>query len=317
MQWHWWCIGIAGFLIFSVFLTAFICFYRVFYSPARKKPANDEYEVPEGDIYEPFRAEMIGWVKMTRTMPHEDVSVKSFDGLTLRGRYYECKKGAPIELQFHGYRGSAERDLSGGVERCFALDRNIIMIDQRAHGESDGRVISFGINERRDCLAWIDFAIERFGKDVQIIITGISMGGATVLMAAGEELPENVIHVLADCPYSSPKEIIVKVIAEMNLPAKLLYPFVKFGARVFGGFDLEEASPIEAVKKSRIPIIFVHGDTDAFVPFEMSLRMYNTCSSEKKQLIRIAGAGHGLAYPVAKEEYVETLRTVLKSWGLQ
>lgn len=308
--------GIVLGVCFLILTISFICFLRVFYFRKRKKLAPDEFEIPKGRLYEVFREDMIRWMKMTRTYPHEKLEVKSFDGLTLRGRYYECKPGAPIELQFHGYEGNAERDLSGGVERCFALDRNVILIDQRASGESDGHIVSFGINERRDCLSWIYKVIERFGDDVKIIITGISMGGATVLMTAGEVLPKNVICVLGDCPYSSAKEILLKVIKDMGLPSKLVYPFVKLGARIFGRFDLEETSPIEAMERCKIPVILVHGDNDKFVPFEMSERMFEKCASEKKTLIKIEGAGHGLAYPVARDKYITELKRISEEWGL-
>ena len=288
----------------------------VFYSPKRKQLDDDEYEIPSGEIYERYREDMVAWTKAIRSMPHEDLEVKSFDGLTLRGKYYEYKAGAPIELLFHGYKGNAERDLSGGVERCFRLGRNAILIDQRAGGSSDGHVISFGINERRDCHTWVNYVIEHFGNDVKLIIGGVSMGAATVMMAAGDPLPKNVIGVLADCGYTSAEEIIKKVVKDMKLPVWLFYPFIKLGARIFGGFDLEETSPMEAMKKCTLPIVFVHGDTDDFVPYDMSVRLHEACASEKKTLITIKGAGHGLAYPADKDGYVENLKNVRDSWGL-
>ena len=183
-------------LLGITFLIAFFCYKRVFYSPPRKRLGDDEYLLPEGDIYEPFHDRMLAWMKETRAMPYERVSITSFDGLTLRGRYYEYQKGAPVELLFHGYKSNSERDLCGGVQRCFALGRNVLLVDHRASGESDGNVITFGINERKDCLKWIDFVIEKFGKDVKIMLGGISMGAATVLMAGGEKLPKNVVCIV-------------------------------------------------------------------------------------------------------------------------
>ena len=181
-----WGAGAALGIIALILITSLVCFLMVFYSPKRKVLREDEYEIPKGDIYKVYQDDMIAWTKQIRSMPHEDLEVRSFDGLTLRGKYFEYEAGAPIELLFHGYKGNAERDLSGGVERCFKLGRNVILIDQRAAGKSDGHVISFGINERRDCHTWVKYAIERFGKDVKLIIGGVSMGAATVMMAAGE-----------------------------------------------------------------------------------------------------------------------------------
>lgn len=316
MEWLWLCVGAALLIAFLVLLTAFICFMRVFYFKSRRELKDDEYEIPKGAIYEVYREDMINWVKAARKTPHEDIEIESYDGLKLRGRYYEYEVGAPIELMFHGYEGNSERDLSGGIERCFALGRSALLIDQRAGGRSDGHVTTFGIKERKDCKRWVEYAVERFGKNVRLGITGVSMGAATVIMATQEDLPDNVKFVLADCGYSSAKGILMKVIGEMKLPAKIVYPFVKLGARIYGGFDLEETSPIEAVKTCRIPIIFVHGDKDDFVPFEMSKEMYDACPLEKKRLIKIPNAGHGLAYPVAREEYVEALRETAAEWHI-
>jgi fermentation-respiration switch protein FrsA (DUF1100 family) len=156
--------------------------------------------------------------------------------------------------------------------------------------------------------------IQTFGKDVKIILTGISMGAATVLMANDQNLPENVIGILADCGYNSPKEIIKKVIeTDLKLPANLLYPFVKLGAKIFGGFDLEETSPLEAVKQSRIPTIFIHGETDTFVPCYMSEENHEACTAPKK-LITFPDAGHGLSFLIDKERYLKELKAFAEEY---
>lgn len=287
-------------------IVAYICYRMAFYVPDRSPEACEELQFPEGEIYDVFRDSMEKWAKETRAMPHEDMTVTAFDGLELWGKYYEYAPGAPVELMFHGYRGSAERDLSGGVQRCFKLGRSAVIVDQRCSGRSGGNVITFGINEHRDCLTWVEHLCGRFGPDVRIILTGISMGAATVMMAAGKPLPKNVVGVLADCGYSSPKEIIKKVIRQMGLPAELAYPFVKLGARLYGHFDLEETSPEEALKKCKVPVIFFHGENDDYVPCEMSRINYDACTSRKK-LVTIPGAGHGLSYPIAPEQYLQEL----------
>ena len=300
-------LGALAVLLLLILLPSFICFYLVFYSKSRRELRQNEYEIPPGRIYEPYRERMIEWIKQMRTLPHENVSIVSHDGLTLRGRYYEYQKGAIVELLFHGYRGNSERDLCGAVDRCFSLGRNALIIDQRASGRSDGHVISFGINEHKDCLRWIDYAIERFGPDVKLIITGISMGATTVMMAAGENLPPNVVSVLADCGYTTPKEIICEVMRQMHLPARLLYPFIRLGGWLFGHFDLEETSATEAMARCKIPVIFYHGDTDDFVPCDMSRQLYEICNTTKR-LVLVPGAGHGLAFPMDEEGYLRELR---------
>lgn len=289
-----------------VLLTAWICFRMAFFVTPEQKAQAQESCVPEGEIYEPFRDCMTAWTMEARSIAHKEFTVRSFDGLTLHGNYYECTPGAPIELMFHGYRGAAERDLSGGVQRCFALGRNALIVDQRASGRSGGNIITFGVNESRDCLSWLELMIQVFGPDVQIILCGISMGAATVLMAAGRPLPENVVGVLADCGYTSPRDIIQKTIREMKLPPKLAYPFVKLGARIFGHFDLEELPPLEAMKQCTVPVIFFHGDTDDFVPCWMSQRNFEACTARKK-LVIVPGAGHGLSYLIDQELYLREL----------
>ena len=312
----WIIIGVILFLAAAVVGVSLWSFNFVFKMKRRPPVANNEYDLPVGKIYDVFHDDMVRWVDMARTLPHQNVEIKSRDGLTLRGKYYEYKKGAPMEILFHGYKGNSERDLSGGIERCFKLGRNALLVDQRAAGRSEGRVSTFGIKERRDCLDWIDFAINRFGKDIKIGITGVSMGAATVMMAAGGELPENVRFVLADCGYSSPEEIIKKVGRDLGLPKNIAYFFVRLGGMLFGGFDVGSYSPMHAMKTIKTPIIFVHGDTDSFVPFEMSERLYNECNCEKKRLVTINGAGHGLAYPVGRDEYIEELRKFDADFGI-
>ncbi len=301
----WWILGVAVAALI-VMLIAYICFRMAFYISDKEKRENALRILPPGEEYLSYHDVMTAWHKEVSAFPCENFTIRSFDGLVLKGKYYERFPGAPIELMFHGYRGNAQRDLCGGVQRCFACGRNALVVDQRASGDSEGNIISFGIKERRDCLSWVAFMVEHFGPDVKIILTGISMGGATVLMAAGEELPENVIGVLSDCGYSSPKEIICKVIGEMKLPAKVCYPFVRLGARLFGHFDLEETSPMEALKKCKLPIFFTHGEADGFVPCQMTVEMHARYDGPK-YLYTVPGAEHGLAFPADQEKYLKAL----------
>lgn len=311
----WITFSVVLFLIILTVIISYYCYKKAFHAGKRIAVTPEEYSLPPGKIYEPFHDTMITWTKETRIMPHKEFSIKSFDGLTLRGKYYECDPEAPIELMFHGYRGSAERDLCGGIQRCFTLGRNVLLVDQRASGKSDGRVITFGINERKDCLRWIDFMIEHFGEDVKIILTGISMGAATVMMATEYDLPHNVVGVLADCGYTSPKEIIMKVISEMGLPPKLAYPFVKTGARLFGHFNVDESSPIKAMESCNVPVIFIHGEADDYVPCDMSRRNFEACKAPKK-LVTIPQAGHGLSYLVDPERYLNVLIEFAPVYGI-
>ena len=290
-----------------VLLVSYICFRIAFWVAKKELIGPDDYPIPEGEIYEPHHPQMTAWMKEVRALPHREFSIKSHDGLTLWGKYYEYAPGATLELMFHGYRGNAERDLCGGVQRAFSLGHNVLIVDQRASCHSDGNVISFGVNEHKDCLAWLDFAIQTFGPQVKVILTGISMGATTVLLAAGTALPENVIGVLADCGFTSAREIMYAVIRQMHLPPKLAYPFVKLGARLFGHFDLDASDAPKALANCKVPVIFFHGESDDFVPCAMSKANFDACPSRKK-LITVPGAGHGLSYLIDPEGYLQALR---------
>ena len=294
-------------LFLLILLVSFALFLFVFYVPPRKNQDPDKIDYPPGKIYEPFYDSMKEWILTARSTPHADVSITSFDGLKLCGKYYEYAPGAPVELMFHGYRGSAERDMAGGMHRAFRLGHSALIVDQRCAGRSEGNVISFGVNEHRDCLAWVDFMLSHFGSDVKIILTGISMGASTVLMASDKNLPDNVVGILADCGFHSARDVICSVAKSMHVSPRLLYPFVKLGARFFGRFDLEELTAVDSVKNCRIPVLFFHGEEDDYVPSYMSRINYDACPSRKK-LVLISGAGHGLSFPVAPDLYVQEMR---------
>ncbi len=308
----WITLGLAA----LVLLTSYICYRIVFYNPPAATFGPEEYDLPTGSEYEPFREEMIRFQKEMRRLPHKVCTLKSRDGLTLYGNYYEYAPGAVTELMFHGYRGTAERDLGGGVQRAFALGRNVLIVDQRSCSRSGGRTITFGVKEHEDCLDWVALAIRELGLDCRLILTGISMGAATVLMAAGRELPGNVVGVLADCGYSSAKDIICKCAADMKLPPKVIYPFIKLGAKVFGRFDLDAYSPMEAMKTCRLPVIFFHGDADDFVPCTMSKANFDACSSPKR-LVITHGAAHGLCYLVEPDTYLREVAEFFTENGVE
>ena len=315
MVFLWIGLGLVGLIALAVLITAYVCYRLMLYSKPRRVLGEDEYEIPEGEIYAVFKEDMIAWTKMIRAYPYKEYAITSHDGLTLRAKLFEYKPGAPIELMFHGYRGNAERDLNGGVERCFKLGHSALLIDHRGAGFSDGHVITFGILEKRDALAWVDFAVKEFGEDAKLILTGISMGAATVMMAAGEELPPQIQYVLADCGYTSPQEIISKVMRDLKLPPALLYPCATLGARLFGGFDLNGDSPLEAMARCKVPVVFAHGDADDFVPYDMSVRLCEVCTGRHKKLVTIKDAGHGLAFPVGRDEYVNALAEFKRECG--
>ena len=296
-----------------VLLVSYICFRIVFFVPEKSKGKTMPLKC---DAYKPHRETMKRMRDESAALPYEDLYIKSFDGLNLHAKYYEYKKGADTEILFHGYRGSAERDLSGAVQRCFSIGRNAILVDQRTSGKSEGNIITFGIKEHRDCLDWVNFAVNHFGEDVNFIISGISMGASTVLMAAGKGLPSSVKGVLADCGFTTAEEIVKKCCGDLKLPAGPVYPFIKLGAKLYGRFDLEEYSALEGVKNCTLPVIFFHSEEDDFVPSRMSRKLYESCASPKHLEI-IEGEGHGLAYILDGERYLNAISSFFTANGLE
>ena len=285
-----------------VFGVAYLTYRITFYSSPKNRgeapplPESDGYTGAPRVLLDEMMADM-------RKRPFELVSIRSVDGLTLYGRYYHFYDNAPIELQFHGYRGSAFRDYCGGNRMAREGGHNALVVDQRAQGMSEGKTITFGIMERLDCREWVRYIADHFGKDLPILLTGVSMGAATVLMASEMDLPGNVVGIIADSPFTSPEDIIRKVCGEdRKIPPRLAMPFIRLGARIFGGFNLSEASALDAVTRAKYPVLLVHGEADDFVPCEMSRRLFEACTCEK-QLETFPGAAHGFSLMVDLERY--------------
>ena len=304
--------GIAVIIGLVVLTISYICYRIAFFSPIKNREAIPE---TKGKQFEPYRDTMRRIFTQLAARDYEDVTITSHDGLELAGKYYHIKDGAPLAIAFHGYRSCGMTDFAGGSELCFDMEHNLLLVDQRSHGKSQGRAITFGILERLDCLRWIHFAVSRFGADVQILLYGISMGATTVLMASALDLPKNVKAIVADCPYSSPSAIIKAVARKMHYPTFLAYPFIVLGAKIFGGFDLNATTAAEAVKKAQVPILIIHGEADGFVPAAMSEEVMQA-SPEMVKRVTFPGADHGISYLVDEIRYrkivTEFISNVLK-----
>ena len=269
--------------------------------------------MPDTEQYAPYSAEARQMISDALEIPYKEAVVTSYDGLRLFGKCYIASADAPWLIMLHGYRSGAERDFCGGLK--FGIDSgfNVLLVDQRAHGKSEGKCLTFGIKERYDCLTWINYVISQAGGSCKIALYGMSMGAATVLMAAGSELPKNVACIVADCGYTSPKAIIKKVIREMHYPVFPTYALVRLGGMLFGGFDIEEYSAVQAMEKCDIPVLFIHGADDRFVPCDMGRENHRHCRAEGKKLLIVPNAGHGMSYMSDKRAYLGTVSEFLKS----
>lgn len=289
---------LLAFLILTALLGgAYYAYRRAFYSPYKGR---DYLHAPRGQ--ENYRQEMERIFLALADRPFEAVSSWSHDGLRLAGRYYHLSDGAPVDICFHGYRSTPLTDLCCFCEVAFQLGHNVLLVDQRAHGNSRGRTIAFGIQERMDVLSWVEYALERFGRELEIFLYGISMGASTLLMASEFQLPENIRGIIADCPYSSPRKIILKVSKKMGFPGWLAWPLAVLGARLYGGFDLTETDALRAVRNADRPILLIHGEADGFVPCEMSDEIC-TAGGAIVEKHTFPGADHGISYLSDSEKY--------------
>lgn len=301
-------LEIALVIVFSSLALAAALFFgalcyiyrRTFYSVPGE---SDPFEIFEHGAYREHKDGMKAMMRELLVHPFEDVTVKSHDGLTLYARYYHVADGAPVDIQCHGYRGSAIRDFCGGARLSRELGHNILLIDERASGKSEGHTVTFGIKERYDVLAWANYIAERFGEDTRIYLYGISMGASTVIMTRTLPLPRGVVGIFADCPYDTPYNIIKKVAGGLGYPVGPTMKLMCLAAKVFGKFDLTEYDCIRAMKEeSRLPVYLVHGTADGFVPSFMSENIY-AANPDMAKLLLIEGADHGMAFVTNPERY--------------
>ena len=217
----------------------------------------------------------------------EEVSIQSFDGLTLYGQFLAVPSGKAdakgTMLLMHGFHGFGLRDYAAFAKFYYDQNYNILIPDQRTHGKSQGKYITFGVKERFDCRDWVLYINSRLGEDKNVFLHGISMGCSTVLMASGLDLPANVKGIIADCGFTSPYEIVKHVLVhDFRLPVFPILPVAKVLVRDFAGFDLHEYSTLEAMKTNKVPVLFFHGENDNFVPVYMTKQNYEACAAPKK-----------------------------------
>lgn len=231
----------------------------------------------------------------------QDLYIKSFDGLKLHGTLMKNGDGKKLIIQAHGFRSSPLHDFVAIMPYFWEKGFSILTVDHRAHGESDGEYITYGVFERKDLRDWVDKAIEALGDDTEIILHGISMGATTVLMSSVLDMPKNVKGIIADSGFTSPYDIFVEVL-EKSFHAKPfpILPIVNIMAKHKVGFGFKDASTVSAMMENEIPVLFVHGEDDDFVPIEMSEANFEVLG-EKKEFVRIKGARHACGYVVDKQ----------------
>ena len=245
---------------------------------------------------------------------HEEWWNMSEDGLKLHATWFPQGEKKKIVICFHGYTSQGMSDYIGLSGYYLKKGYSMLLVDERAHGQSEGKYIGFGCLDRRDALKWIQMVVEKCGEDAEILLHGTSMGGATVLMASSLELPKQVKGIISDCAFTSPKEVFTHVLKNMiYLPAFPIMQLSDVFNKKFAGYGLDECNAAREVKKAKVPILFIHGSGDTFVPCSMCDVLYENCISPKQKLI-IEGAAHAEsyykdagAYESAMDEFIGSL----------
>jgi fermentation-respiration switch protein FrsA (DUF1100 family) len=276
--------------------------YLFYFALARKGPVHEEQAAETDQIAAQSRLQGRAWM---RASFFETLTLSAKDGVRLQGYYLDSSSRRTAVL-VHGYGTNAS--LMADYARFYLQDGfNVFLPDNRAHGASGGRWIGMGRLDRDDLLLWLRALIEKT-KGGEILLHGISMGAAAVMMVGGEEIPPQVKCLIEDCGYTSAEAQFKYQLTQMfGLPS---FPFLYIAdleSKIIAGYGFAQASALEAVKKSRVPIFFIHGSADDFVPASMARELYEAAACEK-QLWMVAGAGHAMAYYVNPQEYIERVR---------
>lgn len=249
-----------------------------------------------------------------KTLPHEDVFIHSEDGLKLHGTLFPAPGDASkYVLGIHGFQSKAWYEYAPHIEFYRSIGFGMLLPDDRGHGDSEGEFATMGVKDRRDCISWVKYLVDRFGKDTKVLLHGVSMGGATVLNASGEkDLPNQVIGVVSDCGFTSPKESFECQIESLyHIPPQFPVRVMQWYAKHKAHFDFKEAQPIEKVKYAKVPVLFVQGAEDVMVPEYMAHKLYDACAS-KKNLLIVPKANHGESIAYDPDGYHEAIHTLFE-----
>lgn len=246
--------------------------------------------------------------------PTEDIFIKSFDNLKLHGTLLKSTNNKNCVICFHGYTSRGLNDYGAMSKFYHEQDFNVIMIDARNHGESEGKYTGFGVLDRQDAVKWIEYAIERFGKDVNIFLHGDSMGGATVLMTSGMDLPKNVKAIIADCAFTSAYDVFSHILKrDYHIPKFPIMNITELMTKRKAGYGYSDVSTLDEVAKTKVPILFIHGEVDDFVPVWMTEKNYEACNSDKELLI-IKGADHAESYYKDTPTYENAVKNMIRKY---
>ena len=248
-----------------------------------------------------------------RAQKPEELTIRSRDGLKLCASYLEAPDAKACMLLCHGYRSRGGLDFALVLRTLYEHGCSVLVIDQRAHGRSEGKYIAYGVLERYDCQQWAWFLHAKLGGRVPIFLEGMSMGASTVMMAAELALPPSVVGIIADCGYNSPWEELRHCIKyRYHLPVFPVLPLTELMCRLVAGYSLKGASAAASLANSPLPLLIIHGMDDDFVPATMTAENYAAAAGEKRQIL-VPGARHALSYLVDRERLEKELLDFIDS----
>lgn len=277
-----------------------------------KSTAKEKEKMMSAEDMSETVTKLVDAAKVLEETEHQQVEITAHDGTTLVGHWFFPENAKRIIVAMHGWRSNWSRDF--GAIAPFWLDNGcaVLFAEQRGQGNSGGEYMGFGLLERYDCFDWINWVNEHTEAKLPIYLGGVSMGATTILMTAGFDLPENVKGIVADCGFTSPHAI-WKHVVENNF--KLPFGLYSRAARDICEKRIQmpsdSYSTVEAMRNSKIPVLFIHGTDDNFVPVEMTYENYKACASEKRLFI-VPGAEHGMSYLVDKDGYENA---VIQFWN--
>lgn len=267
----------------------------------------------KGGKLEKYLNAIIEGTEYINNIDKEWIYIESIDGLKLAARYFKNSNSNKIIILFHGYRSIPENDFGPIFKMYYELGYSILLIDQRAHGKSEGKYITFGVKERFDCLRWCEYVSDNLNEIDEIILGGMSMGATTVLLASGLKLPCKVKGIISDCGFTSPKDIISRVVnVRYGIEASVLLPFVNMLCVLIAKFNLYECSVLEAMNNNKLPILFIHGKSDNFIPSKMTVQNFEACRSRKKLLL-VECVNHARSYLADKSKVQRAVKAFLES----
>ena len=297
-------------------LITLLCFIFTYVMFRKTFTRTEKIATDYNPIYAPYKELMKQGANYFLGLNPEEVSIQSHDNLKLCGYFYETPNARGTVLFMHGYHGDPLNDFGPVLKHFIDIGFSVLLVFQRAHGKSGGHTITFGILEQYDCQDWVRYAAQRFGEDTPVVLYGVSMGAATVLTACALDLGKNVRGIVADCPYSTPCDIIRKTCREMHLPVKICFPFVRLAARLFGGFRLSDDGPhpLSSVSRTHLPILLIHGEADDFVPCDMSRRI--AAVNPTVRLETFPGGVHAGSYLIDPQRYCRVIGEFVSDCGV-